>query len=466
MNNIIQEILRKVKTEIENNIIKALEGDMALDKMVDSVGEMVNSIGLDTLSVIVGELNKHIKEMPERKGKYYLQRNKDNRSLVTRFGLFEFERDYYKNKKNKEYTYILDKILGIKKYEKVESNLKGQILEKASEVSYSKAARYSSPVSLSRQTVKNIIRENGLIGNLEHEIPERKEVKSIYIEADEDHVAQQDGRNKEMKLIYTYDNKKEENKDRIKLENIRYFTGNMNPEDLWTEVAIYLDEAYDLDKAENIYIAGDGANWIKTGLGIINKSKYILDHYHLSKYIRIITAHLGSLKDPVDIDKPLWKALRNCRKDQVIELIDFAIEETPGKSKIKNMRKAKRYILNNWEGIENLYKENYRCSAEGHISHILSSRLSSRPMGWSIVGMDEMARLRAYKASGGNIKEYYRKVRQRENKEKRVIKLDRKAIRRIKSKYTSIQPDTMIEMPLLSRREGSWLKDMLSFSAI
>ena len=42
----------------------------------------------------------------------------------------------------------------------------------------------------------------------------------------------------------------------------------MNPEDLWTEVATYIDEAYDLEKVENIYIAGDGANWIKTGLGI------------------------------------------------------------------------------------------------------------------------------------------------------------------------------------------------------
>src|SRR5699024_5353306 len=119
MNMIIQEILEKVKAEIENNIIKTLEGEINLDRMVDSVGGMVNSIGLDTLSAIVGELNKQIRETPERKGKYYVQRNNDNRSLVTRFGLFEFERDYYKNIKNNKYTYILDKILGIKKYEKV-----------------------------------------------------------------------------------------------------------------------------------------------------------------------------------------------------------------------------------------------------------------------------------------------------------------------------------------------------------
>lgn len=466
MNNIIQLITQKVKGEIENNIIKVLEGASNLDEMVDSIGEMVNNIGLDTLSAIVGELNRHIKEAPERKGKYYVQRNNDKRGLVTRFGLLEFERTYYKNNKENKYVYILDKLLGIEKYEKVEANLKGQILDKASEVSYAKAANYSSPVPLTRETVKKIIRENGSIDNLELAVGKKKKVKTIYIEADEDHVAMQKGSNKEMKLIYVYDNKKQENKGRIKLENIRYFTGEMTPEDLWTEVATYIDEAYDLDKVENIYIAGDGANWIKTGLGIINKSKYVLDHYHLSKYIKIITAHLGSLEDPVDIDKPLWKALRRGRQKQVLELIDFAIGETPSKTKVASMKKARQYIVNNWMGIINLYKEEYSCSAEGHISHILSSRLSSRPMGWSLIGLDEMARMRAYKASGGNIKQYYRKQREEKNKEERILELDQKVLRRIKNNYKAIDPDKMIEIPYTTKTDGQWLKNMLNGSAI
>lgn len=74
----------------------------------------------------------------------------------------------------------------------------------------------------------------------------------------------------------------------------------MHPEDLWTEVATYIYEAYDLDSVENIYIAGDGAKWIKTGTEIIKDSKYVLDHYHLSKYVKILTAHLGSLDNPID----------------------------------------------------------------------------------------------------------------------------------------------------------------------
>ncbi len=141
-------------------------------------------------------------------------------------------------------------------------------------------------MDISRETVKKIIRENGAIDNLELDIGKKRKVNAIYIEADEDHVPLQNGKNKEMKLIYVYDDKTEINKGRTKLENVRYFTGEMNPEDLWTEVATYLDEAYDLDLVEDIFIAGDGANWIKSGLEIINGSKYVLDHYHLSKYVK------------------------------------------------------------------------------------------------------------------------------------------------------------------------------------
>lgn len=48
------------------------------------------------------------------------------------------------------------------------------------------------------------------------------------------------------------------------------------------------------------------------------------------------------------------------------------------------------------------------CSAEGHVSHVLSSRMSSRPMGWSIVGGSKMSELRAYYYNGGDMLELVR----------------------------------------------------------
>lgn len=49
-----------------------------------------------------------------------------------------------------------------------------------------------------------------------------------------------------------------------------------------------------------------------------------------------------------------------------------------------------------------------RSSTEGHVSHVLSSRMSSRPMGWSIKGATKMAKLRAYELNGGDMLELIR----------------------------------------------------------
>ena len=43
-----------------------------------------------------------------------------------------------------------------------------------------------------------------------------------------------------------------------------------------------------------------------------------------------------------------------------------------------------------------------RCSAEGHVSHVLSARMSSRPMAWTRAGAERMAKLRAYFYNNGD----------------------------------------------------------------
>lgn len=48
------------------------------------------------------------------------------------------------------------------------------------------------------------------------------------------------------------------------------------------------------------------------------------------------------------------------------------------------------------------------CSAEGHVSHVLADRMTSRPMGWSRTGADKMAHLRAYYYNQGDMRELVR----------------------------------------------------------
>ena len=72
----------------------------------------------------------------------------------------------------------------------------------------------------------NSIRELGAIANdAVRTKGKRKAVRVLYIKADEDHVALQDGRCIEPKLVYVHEGRKKIGKDRWKLENLIYFSG-------------------------------------------------------------------------------------------------------------------------------------------------------------------------------------------------------------------------------------------------
>jgi hypothetical protein len=260
--------------------------------------------------------------------------------------------------------------------------------------------------------------------------------------------------NKEIKLIYVHEGKKFKSKGRYELQNKRYFTGSLkSSEDLWLEVADYLEEAYDLDKVEKIYLSGDGASWIKEGLNWIEGSRYVLDYFHLSKYVKIATAHM-----PHTI-KPMWNYIHRQNKKDVRKLLNIIIEETESETKKEAVRDSKRYILNHWEGIKRGYEKEYQgCSAEGHISHVLSSRLSSRPLGWSLTGADQMAGLRVYNANGGDIYELMSKRKKDKAKEDRILKLEN---RTVKKRLKTALPDTVDNIPYINDGRRTWQRQIL-----
>lgn len=106
--------------------------------------------------------------------------------------------------------------------------------------------------------------------------------------------------------------------------------------------------------------------------------------------------------------------------------------------------------MRNRDGIEIYSKDPYvlGCSAEGHVSYVLSDRMSGRPMGWSKEGADQMARLRAFKHNGGNRQDLYRIL----NGKKKVEKLEIKRENYIELiKKNSLYPEAKEVMPILRR---------------
>lgn len=73
------------------------------------------------------------------------------------------------------------------------------------------------------------------------------------------------------------------------------------------------------------------------------------------------------------------------------------------------------YILSNWIATRMRLRRSagvVGSSTEGHVSHVLASRMSSRPLGWSRKGADQMARLRAYEWNGGSMLDLVRYQRE------------------------------------------------------
>lgn len=64
------------------------------------------------------------------------------------------------------------------------------------------------------------------------------------------------------------------------------------------------------------------------------------------------------------------------------------------------------FVTNNWGAIMRTLhnKEVEGCSAEGHINHLLSERLSTKALAWSQTGADAVSSLRAYVKNYGEEK--------------------------------------------------------------
>lgn len=399
MESIIQEISTMIGDKFAEELGKLCSEVRDISAFIIAMKATLDKAGTKLVGEALEAMDESIRENRDRKRHWAVKNKADSKTLMTLFGEVVYTRTYYQNKQTGEYKYLSDEAVGISPHDRMDTSLKAKLIEEAIDAPYRKSAEAAAEaVQLTSQTVMNSIRELGNVSNKAVEIKgSKKSVKTLYIEADEDHVALQDGNYSEPKLVYVHEGKKATSKDRWQLLNPRYFSGvYSNSDELWLEVADYVYEAYEAETIEKIYLSGDGANWIKNGLGWFKNSVFVLDRYHLSKYVIQATAHTENVA-PV-----MWRHINNGDKPGLEELFRGIVRFTESETKKKSVQEARDYILRHWQGIRNQYENDYPgCSAEGHVSHRLSARLSSRPLAWSKIGVDQMSRLRAFSANGG-----------------------------------------------------------------
>ncbi|EGD51193.1 protein of unknown function UPF0236 [Thermoanaerobacter ethanolicus JW 200] len=186
-----------------------LNKGMNITELAARIKELTDKLGREAIEAIIEELDRIIKEDKRRKEKWVVER-KDKKRLTTVLGDIEYERTYYKSKEDGRYTYLVDDALEIGRHDRIEKGVKIKLVENAIEESYEISSKKACPEELSKQTVLNAIREIGEV-EVKREIKEKKEVRVLYIEADEDHVPLQDGSNETPRLIYIHEGKEEKN---------------------------------------------------------------------------------------------------------------------------------------------------------------------------------------------------------------------------------------------------------------
>lgn len=385
------------------NLVEKLEEELnkskKFDEIVKNVRNCTDDFAINVIKEHVEELDYAIKESAERKKEWYLHRLNDQKTILTEMGLISFKRTYFKNKKNNEYTYLVDNYLNIDSHQRLDKGFQDKLIEEATLKSYENTTKTVGKVKISRQTVKRLIHDYHPDDIKKFVWPEKekKKVEYLYIDADEDHVSVIDKKTHNQNILYVYEGKDEDKRN--KLINAYYVTG-ISGKALFEEAWEHIKNNYDIRYIKRIYIQGDGAAWIKSGVNIVPMSRFVLDKFHLSKYINKCTRYSRETKNK------LYTSLYSGDADELDVIMNEILESNEVNPEV--VFKSFKYFFNNLHGItihSDINEKVLGCSAEGHVSHILSARISSRPLTWSVYGANNISKLRVYLKNNGNIEE-------------------------------------------------------------
>lgn len=472
MYSIIQKIYEENKKVLQEGLKKVLNGD-DISTLTGAIKDFTDILGKSLFSEIVTQIENLVFDDVKRKNQYEAVRFAD-KSLITKNGKTKFERRYYKDKETEENICLTDRILGLEKGERIDKKVKAEVIRKANDESYSKSGKLVVPgMDISATTVMHNVRKNEWKIEIEERQAEEKiKSKYVYIQVDEDHVKQ---RNKKgctiSKIITIYTKKRILTKPeripevkQVRKELVDKFTFSglyKDTQEMWEDVAYYIDCTYNKDVLETAFIMGDGALYIKAGTEWITKSVFVLDTFHLEKYINNLN-YDEYLKtklqeaidqfDPISTENIMNEAI-NKIKQEIKEDEDLGRPTKRLENRLKKIEDTKKYFMNQWSGIEahDIYKEKLTgCCQEGQVHHTLSERLSTDAKVWSEDGIDEMSQLRAFTQNGGDIYKKIVDISTEEKREKKIQELEKRIRKKANKK---IFGTTGVKIPIAKARD-------------
>lgn len=385
MNNIplIEEIRKRF------DVIFDLTNNLAIEHNIfDFSLELTKNI----FSSFLETIDKEFLESDYRKEKYS-SKEVIKRPIITSFGEVFVKYRIYVNKETKERYALIKDLLNLKNYQRITDEAEYDIVKYAMHSNMTQAGKHSIPKTIfSRSYVSKLLKK--LNGSIHREV-KRSIItpKTLYIEMDEIHANLQHGGNHICPCAIVHEGHINNSSKRKQLKNVIYFaTAKGSYKDLWNEIYNYVDQKYDIDKFEYLFISGDGASGIKDFDEAFPNAIFVLDKFHCKKYLKMIFKNKSILSYALDY-------LKNNNVKDFNDLVD--IELSKEDSNTDSINKARNYLLNNIEGIINQTHEKYLCpcSMESHVNHGFARYITSSPYGFSLDGLNNKLKLLVYNAN-------------------------------------------------------------------
>ena len=359
----METIITQITANVVEEILKSIEknGISDIGKTAESLLSVLKGGALKLLSAVIEETDLAVlNAKKERKldGITVKHRNVP-RTVVTSLGELKYKRTYFQLGDGSK-AYLTDQLIGIEPFERVTKELCAELVQNTATMSMQKSVDVTG-AQVSRQTVNKsaIVPLVTVTEGIDTSDPKRhKTISPVHFQG------------------YGMDN--------------HVFVDNV-------VAAIY--EKYDMDKVEKVYIHADGGNWMKAFGVLMPNAQFVMDGFHLEKYLK----KLFRLNGAAPYSGIVRKAIRENNFEAFAGYIS-SIGEKQDEKGSKKLFELVNYFQNNWDSIvERMNSTRCGSCTEPLISHTLSERLSRNPLAWSKEGLGKMAMLRVFEENGGKV---------------------------------------------------------------
>lgn len=386
---------------------------------------------------------------------------KCHRNIVTIFGILEFDRIYYYDKKDRnKHFFFIDNLFNLPSYDRYDDIIKAIAIDNAISTNQKKGAKIttkqintilsdlnnSQQFVISRQDIYNWI-DKWNVPSIEYEAIET-DSDTLYIMIDEKYIHEQLKpfinkfsnndveeksveqirneflnfldylKNPNKQLLLPPPKKKSKNfimskafisftdietkgNRRTLMNKFTFLTTGNNP---WDEFMNTISKIFDFQKIKKIKVLSDAGTWITAG---ISNLKLFVDNivipclciFHVKQKIN------RSTKDEI-LRKSLWNAIENNDKITFNSIFNSILKNKDEK-RTKTLKQYRHYILAHWDPINQMKASKYKSSMEAHISHNVAKPFSFEPKAFSKRHIQKLIKLQDYKANGINILNLY-----------------------------------------------------------